>query len=86
MLLPTQPDDEPGRLLALGRLEILDTPPESALDEIAALAARICHVPIAFIALIDERRQWFKSMVGWSISEIPRDRRSAPTPWRNPGC
>ena len=73
MLLPTQPDDEPGRLLALGRLEILDTPPESALDEIAALAARICHVPIAFIALIDERRQWFKSMVGWSISEIPRD-------------
>lgn len=51
----------------------MDTPPEDALDEITALAAAICDTPIALISIIDEQREWFKSKVGFAVSEIARD-------------
>jgi hypothetical protein len=36
---------ERDRLDALRRYEILDTEPEAAFDDIARLAARLCHTP-----------------------------------------
>ena len=65
--------DEAMRLLALRRAHILDTPPEPAFDQITRLASRLLGAPIALITLVDENRQWFKSSVGVSISETPRD-------------
>jgi len=67
------PPDEPQRLEALRRYEILDTPPEAAFDNLTALAARICGTPIALVSLLDETRQWFKSRVGLGATATPRD-------------
>ena len=67
------PPDETGRLAALRRYEVLDTPPEEAFDDLTRLAAHICQTPIALICLIDETRQWFKSKVGLAATETPRN-------------
>jgi PAS domain S-box-containing protein len=67
------PENEGERLTALRGLGILDTPPEVAYDELSALAAYICQTPIALISLVDQDRQWFKSRVGWTAEETPRE-------------
>ncbi len=55
------PPNEVQRLETLRGYDVLDTPPESAFDDLTLLAAQICQVPIALVTLIDESRQWFKS-------------------------
>lgn len=67
------PSREAARLEALKQYQILDTPSESAYDDITALAAFICDVPIALISLVDSDRQWFKSKVGLNVNETSRD-------------
>jgi diguanylate cyclase (GGDEF)-like protein/PAS domain S-box-containing protein len=66
------PENEAARLEALYRYEILDTPPEEAFDEITRLASRICEAPIALITFVDADREWYKSKVGLTATEIPR--------------
>jgi adenylate cyclase len=58
------PDNEPHRLAALRALDILDTAPDFAYDEIAELAAQICNCPVAFISFIDDDRRWLKAKYG----------------------
>jgi GAF domain-containing protein len=70
-LLP--PKTEAARVAALQKYAILDTEPEQAFDDLVLLASFICNTPIALISLVDENRQWFKSKVGISISETPRE-------------
>jgi anti-sigma regulatory factor (Ser/Thr protein kinase) len=65
--------DESARLAALRRYRILDTDPEQAFDDLALLASQICEAPIAYISLIDEDRQWFKSRIGLSVTETARN-------------
>jgi two-component system cell cycle sensor histidine kinase/response regulator CckA len=72
MRLPP-PESEGARLRALGRYQILRTPPEEVFDNIASLAAYVCGTPIALISFIDQNWQWFKSKVGWDVDEIPRN-------------
>jgi PAS domain S-box-containing protein len=67
------PSNETDRLHALQRYDILDTPPEQAFDDITRLAAQICQTPTALISLVDADRQWFKSKVGLTVPETPRD-------------
>jgi PAS domain S-box-containing protein len=64
---------EPGRVAALRRYAVLDTPAEVEFDDFTQLASQICQTPIALISLVDERRQWFKSRVGLEATETPRD-------------
>jgi len=67
------PWKEAERLHALRSLGILDTPPEADFDDVTALAAAICEVPICAINLIEDRRQWFKSEIGLGVREMPLD-------------
>lgn len=67
------PITEQERLAALRALGVLDTPPERAFDDLTRLAAQICGVPIAAITLVDECRQWFKSIVGLDAPETSRE-------------
>ena len=72
-IAPDLPVDEQQRLDAVRRYDILDTPPDGAFDRVTALAARICHVPIATITIVDTDRIWFKSAHGISVDEIGRE-------------
>jgi GAF domain-containing protein len=67
------PPDEPQRLAALRRYELLDSTSEPSYDEIVALAAQLCGAPIALVSLVDEHRQWFKAKVGVAAAETPRE-------------
>jgi len=58
------PVNESGRLIALRALNILDSAPEIAYDEIAELAAQICRCPVAYISFIDDNRRWLKARYG----------------------
>jgi len=80
MTLPTRmktsaqlPAAEKRRLKVLWEYQVLDTVPEEVFDDLTELAARICEAPIALITLVDEKRQWFKSKVGVTVSETSRD-------------
>ncbi|WOD38013.1 PAS domain S-box protein [Nodosilinea sp. E11] len=66
------PNHESGRLEALRRYNILDTPPEPGFDRITALAARLFNAPTALISLVDESRAWFKSSYGFDRQSIQR--------------
>ncbi|MEH1844135.1 MAG: PAS domain S-box protein [Nostoc sp.] len=66
------PENESQRLKVLNQYQILDTPPEEIFDELAQLAANLCETPIALISLVDAEREWFKSKIGVTISEVPR--------------
>src|SRR6476620_11594908 len=61
-----------GRLAALRRAGVMDTPPEEAFDRLTRLAAKALRVPVALVSLVDAQRQFFKSCAG-----------SLPEPWRS---
>ena len=65
--------DEGGRLAAVARYDIMDTPSEPQFDNIVSLLKTIFKAPIALISIIDDRRQWYKAIDGASLVEIPRD-------------
>lgn len=58
------PENDQERIAVLRRYKILDTPPERAFDNVAQLAARIFHVPIALISLVDAEKVFFKANIG----------------------
>jgi len=74
IIRPPLPLDEPQRLVALKRYDLLDSPPEQAFDRITRLAAGVLGMPISLITLVDETRQWFKSRHGldapWTRREV----------------
>lgn len=65
--------NEEKRLQILDEYKILDTLPEEELDALTKLASTICDTPMASITLIDEKRQWFKSKIGFDTVETSRD-------------
>jgi formate hydrogenlyase transcriptional activator len=72
-LKPCLPPNESGRLNALQRYQILDTPPDGAFDHLTAVAANLFRVPIAIVSLVDHDRIWFKSHHGLDACEMGRE-------------
>jgi GAF domain-containing protein len=72
---PPTPVDEPGRLRALHRLQVLDTPREAMFDRLVAVAAQLFETPIALLNLVAAHRQWAKATFGLDFCQS--DRRDA---------
>ncbi|WP_037112275.1 GAF domain-containing protein, partial [Pseudorhizobium marinum] len=66
-------DQETRRLKRLHDLGILDTPEDRMFRGLAEQALTLFPgASIAAVSLIDNERQWFKTIVGLSIKETPR--------------
>ena len=63
---------DPNRLASLHRTQLMDSPPEEAFDRFTRLASRILDAPVALVSLLDDKRQFFKSLFGladpWSAA------------------
>lgn len=66
------PKNEMQRLAHLQNLHVLDTPIEQRFERITRILCRILDMPLAAITLIDDNRQWFKSIQGAKLVETPR--------------
>ena len=73
MQLATLPINETERQAAVRALGILDTSAEERFDRITRLAKGIFEVPIAYVAIVDGDRQWFKSKQGLNACQTPRN-------------
>ncbi|OLF55589.1 GGDEF domain-containing phosphodiesterase [Pseudomonas chlororaphis] len=69
--MPDKAVAEERRLAALHALELLDTASCENFDRICRMAAEYFKVPTALISLVDRDRQWFKSRVGFDLSQTP---------------
>ncbi len=73
MITAPIPRDEAERLADLRALKLLDTPSEERFDRLVELASGVFQVPIAYVALVDADRQWFKAKCGLVEDETGRD-------------
>jgi len=53
---------------------VFHTPLEERFERVTRLARRLLGVRIAAITVLDEHKEWFKSVAGWNVSELPIDR------------
>lgn len=56
---------EPARLAAVRATGLLDTEIEEVFDRMTRLAVKVLNVPAAFISLVDEHRDFYKSAAGF---------------------
>lgn len=68
---PLEVQDEALRIETLRQYEVLDTAPDSALDDIIRLAAQICNTPVAALSLIASDRILLKSRFGVETPDLP---------------
>jgi sigma-B regulation protein RsbU (phosphoserine phosphatase) len=71
--LPHTDDDEELRLESLQALNLFGTEEESRFDRLTYMAAEYFGVPMAGLGLMGENSIWFKSHVGFTDMEIPRE-------------
>jgi diguanylate cyclase (GGDEF)-like protein len=64
--------DEPARIAALQRLDVLDTAVEEPFEKIVTLVRTVLAVPMATVTLVDRDRQWFKAKRGLDADQTPR--------------
>lgn len=53
---------------------LFDSEAEIEYDNITFLASKICNTSISTITLLDDKKQWFKSKIGFEHSETPLNR------------
>lgn len=73
MPLAEFPANERERVAALYARQLMDSPPEERFDRISRLAVSSLDVPVAYVAFMDERRQYYKSICGVDARENPRE-------------
>ena len=67
------PAPETARLVAVRSHEMPDGLPELEFDATARVAAAMFDAPMAFVALMDPQRLWFKASVGIDLQRLERD-------------
>ena len=72
MTIAAHPEQEQLRLEALQALDILYLPLEERFDRITRTLCTIFDMPFAYLSLIDEDTQWFKSIQGVDLLSTPR--------------
>ena len=72
MLSAPIPKNDDQRISSLRAMTLLSTPREVDFDRLTRIASRLFDAEIALITLIDKERQWFKSRIGFDVSETPR--------------
>ncbi len=60
------------QIAELHTLDVFYTPLEARFDRITRMARKAMGVRVAAITLVDKDRQWFKSIDGWDIRELPK--------------
>lgn len=73
--------DDPARLKALRDTGLLDSDPEASYDRIVSMTVEALGVRSAAISLVDDHRQFFKSVLGLALPEGVRE-----TPLPNSVC
>jgi two-component sensor histidine kinase len=68
--------DDAGRLAALARTGMMDSPADASFDRFTDLGAKLLQVPVCLISLVDDHRQFFKSAHG--LPEPWASRRETP--------
>ncbi|MBG6216015.1 GAF domain-containing protein [Arthrobacter sp. CAN_A6] len=71
--LLTSAEAEEERLEALTRTQLLDSPNEERFDRITRQAKEHFHVSTAIVSLIDDHRQFLKSLIGPLTQNVPRE-------------
>jgi len=64
---------ESSRIKALYSYDVLNSKNDEFLNNIVFLLSSVCNVPIAYISLLDEDRQYFKAKIGMSLTETNRE-------------
>jgi len=59
------------QLVELHTLDVFYTPLEERFERITRSARRLLKVPVAAVTILSRDKQWFKSVNGWSVSELP---------------
>lgn len=66
-------EEEAKRLSSLLKTNLLETPIENRFERVTRLLQNMLNVPITVFNLIDEERQWAKSIQGINAVEVPRE-------------
>ena len=63
-------EDEYRRIAALRAYEVLDTPPDPVLDQIAELTSCVFEAPLACVSLVDSQRVFLKAAHGVDTGDL----------------
>src|SRR5205085_4358522 len=70
------------RLETLQRYQIVDSPGDPTLDDLAELAAKVCNAPVAGISFTTADRIWIHARYGMREAELPIGTLPATPPFR----
>jgi len=59
------------KLAGMHIVDVFYTPLEERFERITRLARRSLNVPVAAITCVTADKQWFKSVAGWAVTELP---------------
>jgi len=59
------------KLAGMHIVDVFYTPLEERFERITRLARRALNVPVAAITCLSAEKQWFKSVAGWAVTELP---------------
>lgn len=63
--------DNPDRLQAVARSELMYSDPDPLFDELCSLAAETMGTPIALVTILDDQHQFFKARLGLDSTQTP---------------